>query len=298
MIKYFSKTQQLILFTLCDRWYESLTVNGINELSKLPVPSIYESIRDLKSSNLVIETNGGYKINFSNDISWAIKRLNDSIKLYQLPVYVHNKIMEIRQKARLFYGHKIVSILVFGSSASGEIEKDSDIDFYIILKEQVKEVSFLKYLTSADRNFNFIENTQSNFQDAYHEGDDFIISILKNHILIEGNKNIRYYLERNLPIISEQVIHDREIQLNKLQKKIDRFILDNLPLLYEKTKEYIKLRIRINFLKKGIIPSSNRNLLDMMRKEYRDYYKAYKELTRKNAKLTYVKLAGIPKWKE
>ena len=68
--------------------------------------------------------------------------------------------------------------------------------------------------------------------------------------------------------------------------------------MYEKVKEYIKLRIRIELIKKGVIPTSNRNLLDIMKKEYRNHYKGYKELTRKNAGKIYIKLAGMPKWEE
>jgi len=296
MVIDFSKTQLGILETLSTRWYEFLSVFDISSHSKLPTSSIYDAIKPLKEKNIVIESNGTYRINFSNDIAWAMKRLADANKLYSLPHNVYNKIIEIREKANLFFGSRILAILVFGSSASSEIEKDSDIDFFIVLKE--KREGFLNFLTSANKNFNFIENEESHFNDAYGDGDDFIISILKNHLLIQGDEYIRLFLERDLPIVSKKVIHDRELQLNKLQKKIDKLLIDNQPIIYEKIKEYIKLEIRINLMKRGIIPTSNKNFFEIMKTEYRDHYLSYKNLTRNNAKNTYIKLAGVRRWAE
>src|SRR3989338_5457683 len=194
MVIDFSKTQLGILETLSTRWYEFLSVFDISSHSKLPASSIYDAIKPLKEKNIVIKSNGTYRINFSNDIAWAMKRLADANKLYSLQHNVYNK------------------------------------------------------------NFNFIENEESHFNDAYGDGDDFIISILKNHLLIQGDEYIRLFLERDLPIVSKKVIHDRELQLNKLQKKIDKLLIDNQPIIYEKIKEYIKLEIRINLMKRGIIP--------------------------------------------
>ncbi len=283
-----TKTQTGILEVLSNRWYEFVKVSDITNSSGLSISSIYESINELEKKGIVIESNGTYKINFSNDISWAIKRLNDANKLYSLPENIKNKIKEIIRKAVLFFSWDLLVILVFGSSASMEIKKESDIDFFIILKE--KRGGFLNSLTSEDKNFNFIENDFEEFQGGYRSGDDFIVSILKNHILLFGEDYIRFFLQKDIPIISEKVIHDRELQLNNLKKKIDEFLHEDQPIAYEKIKEFIRLKVRLQLLRSNIVPISNKNLFDIMRKKFPKYYKAYKSLTRENVRDTYLEL--------
>lgn len=283
-----TKTQIGILEVLSNRWYEFVKVFDINRSSGLSVSSVYESITELKEKNIVLELKGMYKINFSNDVAWALKRLNDASKLYDLPEHKRNKIIEIREKANLFFNWDLLAILIFGSCASMETKKESDVDFFIILKE--KREGFLNFLTSEDRNFNFIENSVEEFNKRYQEGDDFIISILKNNLLLAGDDYIRFFLQRNLPSISKEVIHERELQLNNLKKKIDKLLHDDQPIAYEKIKEFIRLKIRILLLKSNVVPISNKNLFDIMKKSYQIYYKIYNNLNIKNARDSYLKL--------
>lgn len=284
-----TKTQIGILEVLSIRWYEFVKVSDISNSSGLSISSIYESITELKERNIVIESNGMYKINFSNDIAWALKRLNDANKLYRLPERIRNKIIEIREKANLFFGIRILTILVFGSCASMEVRKNSDVDFLIVLSEKTRG-SFLNFLTSEDRNFNFIEYEKMEFEKMYDEGDDFIISISKNNILLQGDSYIRRFLERDVPIVSKDLIRKKEGQINELKKKIDKFLHDDQPIAYEKIKEFIRLKVRLLLIKSNIVPISNKNLFDIMKKQFRKYYNAYNNLNMENLGDTYLEL--------
>jgi len=283
-----TKTQLGILEVLSDRWYEFVNVSNISPYADLSISSVYGSITSLKERNIVMELNRAYKINFSNDIAWAVKRLHDASKLYSLPNHIQHKIVEIREKANLFFTNGIRAIFVFGSSASLEIKKESDVDFFLIL--QKKKPNFLNFLTSEDKNFNFIQNELSEFYEGYENGNDFILAILKNHILLQGDDIIRILLERDLPIVSKKVIHEREVQLNELKNKIDKLIFEDHPIAYEKTKEFIKSKVRLMLMKSNVVPVSNRNLFDIMKKQFPKYYESHKNLSRKNTRDTYLKL--------
>lgn len=286
-----SKTQIGILEALCDQWFKYLSPSEIAEITELSISSIYESVKELIEKNIILEFNGRFKINFSNELAWGFKRLNDSSKLLKLPKDIQNKIFEIREKARLFYLSDLIAFLVFGSAASLDITKQSDVDFLLILKERPKEANFLNFLTSEDKNFHLIENDAGEFNNNYAEGDDFILSILKNHILLQGDDYIRYFLEKDLPIVSKKIIHDREVKLKKLKDKIDALLFSEQPILFEKVKEFIKLQCRVFLMKSNITPQSNKELLEYMKEKYPAYYKAYKSLKRNNFKNIYIKLA-------
>ena len=289
MVINLSKTQLGILESLSIRWYDFLSISEISIFSKVPESSIYRSIKTLKEKNIIIESDARYKINFSNDIGWAIKKLVDAYRLNNLPHDIKNRIINIREKASLFFGNDIKMLFVFGSSASLELKEESDIDFLIVLSKKNKE-NFLKFLTTDDRNFNFIEYDIKEFNDAYDDGDDFLISVLKNHILLQGDYYLRFDLERGLPAVSKKVIHDREIQLNNLKIKIDELFFQDQPIVCDKIKEYIKLKVRIMLMKKDIIPLSNKNLFDLMKQYYLKYYRAYNNLNMKDAANIYTDL--------
>ena len=140
--------------------------------------------------------------------------------------------------------------------------------------------------------FHFIERTWSEFIDSYGGGDDFILSILKNNLVLIGMDRLRFFFERELPLVSKEVIHDREVQLNKLREKIDKLFFDDQSLAYLKVKEFINLKCRIFLMKSNIIPNSKKDLLHKMKEKYPKYHKALTSLTIKNAQDRYTKLEG------
>lgn len=158
---------------------------------------------------------------------------------------------------------------------------------------QKRKESFLKFLTAKDRNFNFIEYDTKEFGDSYDDGDDFLVSVLKNHILLQGDDYIRFFMERDLPVVSKKVIHERELQLNRLKNKIDKLFFQDQPIVYDKIKDYIKLKVRIMLMKQGIVPTSNKDLFNLMKRYHLTYYKAHGSLSRKNAESTYTRLERL-----
>ena len=203
---------------------------------------------------------------------------------------MQSRILEIRDKSRLFYSDRLVAFMVFGSAASLDAAEKSDIDFLLILNKRRKE-DFLGSLTIQDRNFHLIEITIGEFKDSHEKGDDFIVSILKNHLLLQGEGYIRQFLEKGLPAVSKKVVYDKELELKRLGDKIDSLISAEQPIAFEKIKEFIKLQCRISLMKSNIVPQSNKELFKYMKERYPEQYRPYIALKRENARDTYIKLA-------
>ena len=290
MLTNLTKIQMGILETLNSKWYESLLSKEIIGLSKLSSTAVYDSIKELAKENIVLESKGAYRINYSNDIAWAVKRLYDAFKVNVLPDKLKNKIFDIREKANLHFGTNILCILVFGSASSGELKENSDVDFLMILRERTDDIGFLRSLTSMEKDFNIIQYSQESFMDSYDSGDDFIISVLKNHLALQGLDYLRYFLERDIPVVSKKTIHKREQELLSLMKKIDKLLHENQPIAYDKIREFIKLKVRIMLMKSNIIPISRKNLFDLMKVRFKEYCQGYNKLTQKNMHLVYSKL--------
>lgn len=289
-----SKVQIAILEGLSDNWYKFLHPYEISENKNLSLSSVYESLKELVKRNIILESHGRYKINFSNEIGWNFKRLNDAAKFYKLPKDIQTLVIEIKHKLFLFYPLDLMGFMIFGSAASLDVENKSDVDFYILLTKKDLRRDFLNALTSEQRKFHFIEQDRGEFNEAYEEGDDFILSLLKNNIILIDYGHLRYFFEKDLPVVSIKTIYESEVKLKRLSSKLDQLVIQDQPLVFEKTKEYIKLKCRIFLLRSNIVPKSNKELMKLTKEKYTKYYKAYKNLTRKNAKDIYIRLGREP----
>ena len=290
-----SKTQIGILEELSDNWYKFLHPYDISSKKGLALSSVYESLKDMVERCIILESHGRYKINFSNEIGWNFKRFNDAAKLYKLPKDMQSQVIQIKDRLHLFYGSNLMGFMIFGSAASFEIDNKSDIDFYILLQKKNPKLDFLTTLTSEQRKFHFIEHDLEEFDDAYNDGDDFILSLLKNNIILADHGHfLRYFFERDLPAVSIKIIHENEQKIKRLSSKLDKMIFQDQPLVFEKTKEYIKLKCRIFLLRSNTVPKSNKELMKLMREKYKKYHKAYETITRKNAKDTYIEVSKEP----
>lgn len=285
-----TKTQIAILESLCERWYEFLLPENISKTKKISLSSVYASLKGLKKMNGIFEQNGSFRINFSNEIVWAFKRIYDASKLVNSRKEISSKVQKIREKAELFFADDLIAFLVFGSVASGDVNEDSDIDYLVIVKEKNQQLNFLNFLTSEERNFHYIERSINEFTESYDECDDFIISVLKNNIILLGADYLRPYFELDLPKVSKKVIDEREKQLKELKEKIDKIFFDDPVLFHEKVRELIKLKCRLLLMKLNIVPASNKELLEKIKESYPLYFKAYTTLKQSNAKDVYLKM--------
>ncbi len=261
-----NKAQAAIMGFLTERWYDSFTAKEIKEKTHLSFQSVYDSLHFLSDKNIVTLHNNSYAINFRNEIAWSFKKLYDSNKFLQLDQHLQNIIKLMREKLELFYQYDLLAFLVFGSIAKLEHKKKSDIDFFVLFKDKQKD--FLKTLTLDYANFNYIDKDIAEFNKEFEEGDDLLISIFKNNLIMYGNDFLRHYFEKGLPNIGKNVIDDREKALEKMKHKIDSLYReDNNQMLVEVFKRYVLLKSRVELIRRlNKIPSTKQETLNEMRK--------------------------------
>ena len=278
-----NKVQIAILEVLVENWYSSFTAKELKGMTKLSFQSVYDSLHHLTKNDIIKINNNCYSINFKNEIAWAFKKLHDSNKFLQLDEVLQNIISLMREKLELFYSSDLITLLVFGSTAKLNHNKDSDIDFFVLLKDKK---DFLKTLTIDYRNFNYIDKSISEFEKEFEEGDDFIISILTNNIILYGNDFLRSYFEKGLPSIGMGVIDDREKLLEDMKGKIARLYRENNEqMLLEAFKKYVLAKARIELIRKeNKIPSTKQETLDEMKKIDKKLVLAYNTATLDNIK--------------
>jgi len=278
-----NKTQIKILEFLTENWYDSFIAKEIKQKTSISFQSIYDSLHYLTGKNIVKIHNNSYSINFKNEIAWAFKKLHDSNKFSQLDQNLQNVIALMREKLELFYTYNLLAFLVFGSTAKLEHKKESDIDFFVLSKSKR---DFLKTLTSDYKNFNYINKSIVEFSKEFEEGDDLLISIFKNNMIMYGNDFLRPYFEIGLPSIGKNVIDDREKALEKMRHKIDvLYREDNKQMLVDIFKRYILLKARIELIRKeNKIPSTKQETLNRMEKIDKKLIEAYNTVNIKNIK--------------
>lgn len=233
---------------------------------KMPLSSIYSSLNILKKEKFVtpVKPNHNlFKLNSNFLPAIRFREFLDACKFSNFPEKVQEQISDVLLKIRLFH-NEVLFLVLFGSYASGEFTQDSDIDMLLVRKDDSKEIQ-----KELEYRGHLIQYTKSEFNNLFLEGDDFILSILLNHIIMhDPHLEFHSYLTKEMPKVSGKVIQEREQQLEKQRKVYLSCYKQNLP------EEFIKNIIlfnlmtkRLQYLKKGIILTTNN---DVLRKIHRD----------------------------
>jgi len=83
----------------------------------------------------------------------------------------------------------IKTIVVYGSSVSGEFLEDSDVDILIISRKKEVDTSFiLKFQKKIKKEINLTKFTYFEWQKLKQKKDVFVQEVLNNHFLIEGEE--------------------------------------------------------------------------------------------------------------
>lgn len=240
---------------------------------KMPISSIYSSLNILKNEKFVIPVKPNhnfFKLNIDSLPVIKFREFLDACKFSKFPERVQEQTSNALLNIRLFHNEALFLVL-FGSYASGEFTQDSDIDMLLVRKDDSKEIetSQLAY------NGHLIQYTKSEFNNLFLEGDDFILSILLNHIIIYDPQLEFYsYLTKEMPKVSGKVIQEREQQLEKQRKIYLSYYKQNLPEEFIKNIILFNLMMkRLQYLKKGIILTTNKDVLNKIYEDNQDRYK-------------------------
>ncbi len=153
-------------------------------------------LKNLQELGVIISTkkigNTFYKINAKNPLIYAIFSYFDYKKFNELPSERKRAILSFLDKIKV----KPLIILLFGSTAKGTFEKDSDIDLLLVYNRKESEDSKLKKdieATTGAKIQTFIIDLNYFKEQILKEEDNVVIHSIKTGFPIAGND--KFYRE-------------------------------------------------------------------------------------------------------
>ncbi len=177
-------------------------------------------LEELKGQGILLSEKSGKRI---------IYMLNENSKLVYDIIYLAHKDALLRTGERYMsnvsglaeiyrktLGENLVSAVLFGSIAKGRAREWSDIDILLIVKRKVGEKTggrMHKELGSALETYSNISEehyyTEREFEEAYRIGDDFLINVMRDGVILYDKEYFARYLMRGLPRVTRESIRKR-----------------------------------------------------------------------------------------
>ena len=186
----FGKGKEKILECFYRNRSKELYFSEILRETKLTQNTTLKHLQNLQENNLVISNkkigNTFYKINPKNPVIFAIFSYFDYLKLNKLPFNRKRAINEFVDKTQV----KPLITLVFGSTAKGTFEKESDIDLLLIYNKKESENKELKKEIEATTGTNiqtFIIDFNYFKEQLLKQEDNVIIHAIKTGFIISGH---------------------------------------------------------------------------------------------------------------
>lgn len=288
-----SKKNDIAVFEfLVEKYYKCFSIEELSKETGLSVPKLYRTVKLLSKYLLVRprKTSNYVKIDTGNIFVTRFKLLKDAEKILQLKEPFSNKLGWAKTGIFTSYKETVKSIIIFGSLASGEYNKESDIDLLIIRKDGTEELdlSFINF------EGHLIQKTVSELNEDFYSGDDFLISILKNNIIWFDYDDTFYNLLTNeLPQPKQELTFKREKQVEELRRTLfTRLRNKDKKESVDCFKRYLLLSSRLELLRYAIrytpilyeyIPTTKNNVLELISKlQNRDLKKVYDSVNEKN----------------
>jgi len=281
-----TKAGTSLLRVLCRYPYKEFYSSELANKAGISITHTIRLIKILKAENIVVTRKSGnhemFKLNLENILA---KKL---LELFHLERRLKIK-KEFRASLEEFIRNLgknkfIISIILFGSLAKGMETKESDIDLMIIsnkVSETKKIVNdlfenlfgFYKYL---------IEEhiyTKENFDSFYRKGNDMIINLIKDGIILYDNGFYQQYLKA-LPSPTKEHIEET-LNFAKIKfKEAEKILSINHESVIIPLKSVVRDCCRAILLMKGIIPGSKHELPDQIKKINPEYSQLLKNINK------------------
>jgi len=177
-------------------------------------------LENLKNKDILISTKKGrtifYKLNENNRLVYDIIYLAHKDALLKTDGKYLSAITRLSDLYKEELKDNLISVILFGSVAKGKAKKWSDIDILIILKtkpDEEKRKNMMEISSSIlDTYANISEEhffTEKEFEEAYRIGDDFLINVIKEGIILHDKGYFARYAIRGIPSITRKSIEKR-----------------------------------------------------------------------------------------
>lgn len=235
-------------------------------LEKLEKKGVLEKKRD---GNRIL-----FKLNPSKQITFEVIRISNLNRLSSLPEEFKSIVEKFSSKYKEILKEELTSIVLFGSVAKGTAKKQSDIDILVIAKKEInkKRKEELRKIFSdiLDIYFRISQEqiyTEKEFENEYSIGDDFLINIMNQGILVYDKDDFyAKHLIRGVPKITRKAIEKR--------LKIAKEFLDGCLKQYKEIPETVATMLgpisinlsRAFLLLNGILPGSKHDIPGQLKK--------------------------------
>lgn len=173
-----NNTERIILEEFLKDYSNEIYGRAIAKKFKLNQKTVSNALNDLEKQNILkFRTEGKNKYYFINKSNPVIKEI---IQLAELSRKLHflNKHKQLKNLFDKIEGKTDGILVIFGSYAKGEENKDSDLDLLVI--GQIQSIKNL------EDSFNIDINVVKSRKDKFNIYEPFIKEVMENHIILKG----------------------------------------------------------------------------------------------------------------
>lgn len=230
-----SRVATKILLHIGRKPYKEFYLNEISKELKIGLGRTKTILEGLNKSKILLMKKSGnrllYKLNENNDLALKIIELANLNALMELPEIYKTAINRFSKEYETMLGENLTSIVIFGSVARGKAKEWSDIDIFVIVKDDLnKKIKDKLHSIFSDvmEIFSKISQehvySQAKFQENYGFGDDFLINVMRDGIIIYDKNFFNKFLIKGIPNVTKKAIENRlKIAKNWLDLSIEAY---------------------------------------------------------------------------
>lgn len=262
-------------------YYKEYSIKEFSKEIKLSIPKLYKTLASLKKKNLLIKTNkiDRFKVCLDNIYTQSIKKVIGAEKIINLPYNISAILESFKDRLLLKYEKYIRSIVVFGSIAADDFKEKSDIDIFIIAEDKEK----IDFSSIPFEGHTIVKDMKEINQD-FMDGDDFLISILKCHIIYYDPNDAFYsLLLKPFPKVSKKVLLQREERLKDFQDSVfNEYKNKHFRYAIENFKKFLIAKARLELVKNNQVPVSKKDTLIKAKRYFPYIIEDYNSISKDN----------------
>jgi len=233
------------------------------------------SLRELVKSEIVKERIVGkqhfYRANLENPVARSLFDLFTLERRLEIPVNLRAALEEFVNRVRAESKENLLSVVLFGSVATGKAKPESDLDILLIFNEHPKQDNEIReQLDSVSRFYETVAQehvlTKNEFLEMYGLGDDLVVNALAEGIVLHDAGFLIPLLSKQLPLPSSQIaVKNLQEARSKIEDAKRNYRAGELDATLELVALAMSQASRAYLILKGKLPGSRHDLSSQMR---------------------------------
>jgi predicted nucleotidyltransferase/HEPN domain-containing protein len=213
-----------------------------------------------------------YKPNLENQVTRSLFDLFTMERTLEIPTKLRTALQEFVAKLRTESKEDLLSVVLFGSAATGRATPESDLDLLLIFSASPKDDKKIRMQLDSVSGFydTLLQEhimTKNEFLEMYGYGDDLVANALANGIVFYDTGFLAPLLSKPLPIPSTRVAtQNLEEARRKIEDAKRNYRAGSLDTTIELLGLAASFAARAYLILKGELPGSRHDLVSQMRK--------------------------------